>query len=256
MTRHPVLRPGDTLRLGGETRTVAGLDGATVRLADVTGVVTEMPTAGLLADPSLELVTGSRVPIAPQPALERLPAETVDNARWWERHLIEVITGVPPGSPPGTRPRPEYDPARRSLRQRELAKHDELTLAGHRVGLSTVKRRAAACSPAVTRSAPPAPPSSPRSPGSCAARPAPARSGGTGSAWSRTWAAARPAWTATPAWSRSWPPRTRRRPICSRPRTGLAQMDAGCGAGACSTRGAAAVSSWLARYSAIVRSRP
>ena len=209
MTRHPVLRPGDTLRLGGETRTVAGLDGATVRLADVTGVVTEMPTAGLLADPSLELVTGSRVPIAPQPALERLPAETVDNARWWERHLIEVITGVPPGSPPGTRPRPEYDPARRSLRQRELAKHDELTLAGHRVGLSTVKRRAAACSPAVTRSAPPAPPSSPRSPGSCAAGPAPARCGGTGSAWSRPWAAARPAWTATPAWSRSCPPRTR-----------------------------------------------
>jgi hypothetical protein len=239
MTRHPVLRPGDTLRLGGETRTVAGLDGATVRL---------------LADPSLELVTGSRVPVASQPALERLPAETVDNARWWERHLIEVITGVPPGSPPGTRPRPEYDPARRSLRQRELAKHDELTLAGHRVGLSTVKRRAAACSPAVTRSAPPAPPSSPRSPGSCAAGPAPARCGGTGSAWSRPWAAARPAWTATPAWSRSWPPRTRRRPICSRPQQ--AQMDAGCGAGACSTRGAAAVSSWLARYSAIVRSRP
>jgi hypothetical protein len=140
MTRHPVLRPGDTLRLGGQTHTVAGLDGATVRLADVTGAVTEMPTAGLLADPSLELVTGSRVPVAPQPALERLPAETVEAARWWERHLIEVITGVPPDSPPGTRPRPAYDPARRSLRQRELAKHDELALAGHRVGLSTLKR--------------------------------------------------------------------------------------------------------------------
>jgi len=40
------------------------------------------------------------------------------------------------------------------------------------------------------------------------------------------------------------------------PRTGLSQMDAGCGAGACSTCGATAVSSWLARYSAIVRSRP
>jgi putative transposase len=93
MTRHPVLRPGDTLRLGAETRTVVGLDGATVRLADVTGAVTQMPTAGLLADPSLELVTGPRVPIAPQPALERLPAETVETARWWERHLIEVITG-------------------------------------------------------------------------------------------------------------------------------------------------------------------
>ena len=57
-----------------------------------------------------------------------------------ERHLIEVITGVPPGSPPGTGPRPEYDPARQSLRPRELAKHGELTRAGHRVGLSTLKR--------------------------------------------------------------------------------------------------------------------
>ena len=140
MTRHPVLRPGDTLRLGGEIRTVAGLDGATVRLADVTGAVIEVTTAGLLADPGFELVTPSRVPLAPQPVLDHLPAETVETARWWERHLIEVITGVPPDSPPGTRPRPDYDPARRSLRQRELAKHDELTRAGHRVGLSTLKR--------------------------------------------------------------------------------------------------------------------
>jgi putative transposase len=138
--RHPVLRPGDTLRLGGATHMVAGLDGATVRLADVTGAVIEVTTARLLADPSLELVTPSRVPLAPQPVLDRLPAETVGNARWWERHLVEVISGLPPGSPPGTRPRPEYDPARRSLRQRELAKHDELALAGHQVGLSTLKR--------------------------------------------------------------------------------------------------------------------
>ena len=140
MTRHPVLRPGDLLRLGGATHTVAGLDSVTVRLADVTGAVIEVPTAGLLADPSLELVTASRVPMARRPALERLPAGTVEAARWWERHLIEVITGVPPGSPPGTGPRPEYDPARQSLRQRELAKHGELTRAGHRVGLSTLKR--------------------------------------------------------------------------------------------------------------------
>ena len=50
-----------------------------------------------------------------------------------------MITGVPPDSPPGTRP-PGLRPGRRSLRQRELAKHDELTRAGHRVGLSTLKR--------------------------------------------------------------------------------------------------------------------
>jgi hypothetical protein len=114
MARHPVLRPGDTVRLGGETHTVAALDGATVRLAGITGAVTEIPTARLLSDPGLELVTPSRVPMAPQPVLERLPEETVEQARWWERHLMEVITGVPPDSPPGTVPRPAYDPARRS----------------------------------------------------------------------------------------------------------------------------------------------
>jgi hypothetical protein len=47
MTRHPVLRPGDTLRLGGAMHTVAGLDRATVLLADVTGAVIEVTTAGL-----------------------------------------------------------------------------------------------------------------------------------------------------------------------------------------------------------------
>ena len=140
MVRYPVLRLGDTLRLASETHTVAALDSATVRLADVTGALIEIPTAVLLSDPGLELVTVSRVPMAPQPVLDRLPAETVEIARWWERHLIEVITGVPPDSPPGTVPRPAYDPARRSLRQRELAKHEELTAAGHRVGLSTLKR--------------------------------------------------------------------------------------------------------------------
>jgi hypothetical protein len=43
--RHPVLHAGDTLRLGGAMYTVAELDSATVRLSDVTGAVTEGPTA-------------------------------------------------------------------------------------------------------------------------------------------------------------------------------------------------------------------
>jgi putative transposase len=51
-----------------------------------------------------------------------------------------VLTGIPPGALPGTAPRPEYDPRRRSLRQRELAKHAELTVAGQKVALSTLKR--------------------------------------------------------------------------------------------------------------------
>ena len=51
--------------------------------------------------------------MAPQPALERLPAETVETARWWERHLIEVITGVPP-----LQPADHGAPARRAAGER------------------------------------------------------------------------------------------------------------------------------------------
>jgi transposase InsO family protein len=140
MTRHPVLRTGDTLRLDGEMHTVAAVDGASVRLADVTGTARVVPTAELLTEPGLELVTTSRVPMAPQACLDRLPPEALEAARWWERHLHEVITGLPPQSPSGTYPRPEYDPEQRSLRQRELAKHAELTENGHDVGVSTLKR--------------------------------------------------------------------------------------------------------------------
>ena len=83
---------------------MAGLDSATVRLADVTGAVTEVPTAGLLADPGLELVTASRVPMAPQPALDRLPAETVETRALVgaapDRGDHRGAAGQPAGHPP------------------------------------------------------------------------------------------------------------------------------------------------------------
>ena len=44
---------------------------------------------------------------------------------------MEVLTGLPPDALPGTAPRPEYDPRRCSLRQRELAKHAALTSRDH-----------------------------------------------------------------------------------------------------------------------------
>lgn len=74
----------------------------------------------------------------------------MEQARWWERHLLEVITGrvvlsgdevVPSGSDEQDRgPRWEHDPARRTLRQRELAKVAELAAAGHQVRLRTLQR--------------------------------------------------------------------------------------------------------------------
>jgi len=140
MTGVPLLGVGDQIRLDGRVRTIVGLDGPSVRLVDVTGAAEVMLRGQVLADPSFELVTAARISLPPLAELERLPTEIRIKAEWWEQHVVEVLTGVPPGARAHSTPRAEYDPARRSLRQRELAKHAALTAAGHQVGLSTLKR--------------------------------------------------------------------------------------------------------------------
>jgi putative transposase len=137
----PVLAPGDEIRLGGQAYRVVALDGTSAQLADVTGSVTLMLIGRLLADPGFELVAPHRRVLPAASGLEFLPEEARASAQWWEQHLVEVLTGLPPEAVPGgTAPRPEYDPKSRSLRQRELAKHAELTAAGHEVALSTLQR--------------------------------------------------------------------------------------------------------------------
>lgn len=136
----PVLAPGDEIRLGGQVYRVVALDGSSARLADVTGSVTVMLTGHLLADPGFELVAPHHRVLPAVSGLEFLPEGARASAAWWEQHLVEVLTGLPPEAVPGRVPRPEYDPKSRSLRQRELAKHVELTAAGHEVALSTLQR--------------------------------------------------------------------------------------------------------------------
>lgn len=75
----------------------------------------------------------------PHGLLEALPEDVVCAARGWERHLIEVQTGVPPDAPPGAIPPPEYDLAR-PLAAREQAKAAELTAAGVKASARTVRR--------------------------------------------------------------------------------------------------------------------
>ena len=136
----PVLAPGDEIRLSGQTWRVVALDGTSARLVDVTGAAMVMLTGQLLADPGFELVASQRRVLPAVSGLDDLPGEVRASARWWEQHLAEVVTGIPPDALPGTAPQPEYDPRHRSLRQRELAKHAELTAAGHEVALSTLQR--------------------------------------------------------------------------------------------------------------------
>jgi len=85
------------------------------------------------------LVNARPRPLPPAGVLDRLPEPVVQQALWWEHHILEVLHGLPPDTPPGAVARPDYDPRRRSLTSREQAKAAELTAAGHQVTASTVK---------------------------------------------------------------------------------------------------------------------
>lgn len=139
--RTGVVREGDEIRLSSGVFTVATLSGGAARLVDAVGQHMLMPLPELLADPALELVSGSRPSLCSEEALAGLPEAAVERARWWERHILEILTGRPPDTAPGTRPRLEFDPAKRSLRQRELAKLAELQAQGHEVSRNALQRR-------------------------------------------------------------------------------------------------------------------
>jgi Mu transposase, C-terminal len=136
------LRIGDRVRFSGSVRTVIGLSGTVVRLADPGGAVTEVRLAELVAAGDFERV--GVPPPGPLPSaspLDGLPDAAVAEALWWERHIVEVLRGIPPDAPPGTSPRPEYDPQLVSLTRREQAKAAELRAAGRPVTASAVKQR-------------------------------------------------------------------------------------------------------------------
>lgn len=139
--RGGVIRVGDEIRIGSRVFTVASLSGGSVRLVDAVGERTMVPLSTVLADPALEVLAGSRPVLWSAEALEGVPDEVADRARWWEQHIVEVLTGRRPNSAPAQPPRQEFDPAVRSLRQRELAKFAELQGAGHNLTLITLQRQ-------------------------------------------------------------------------------------------------------------------
>ncbi len=141
VSRPPVLRIGDEIRLGGQVHVVDGLSDGQVRLVGVAGTATLVSLARLLTDPTFALVCAPpTAPLPPAGLLAGLPEEIVEQARWWERHIVEVLTGLPAGAEKGTAGRPEFDPETRTLRQRELAKVTELTGLGEQVSFKTLQR--------------------------------------------------------------------------------------------------------------------
>lgn len=133
---------GDRILAGGIPNVVVSVSGMHVRLAGDDGTVQTVAAADL-ADSARFAIGSPKPPRGPRPdtGLEGLPAAAVEEASWWEAHIAEVVYGLRPDAPAGTRPRPQYDPEHTSLTEREKAKAAELSAAGKPVPASTVKHR-------------------------------------------------------------------------------------------------------------------
>jgi hypothetical protein len=134
---------GDRVRVVCQPHLMIGVSGTLVRMADPGGNVIAVTVAELLGEDRFEVADG---PLACRAAvlrgaLEALPPQAAERAAWWERHIAEVVYGVAPDAPAGTRPRPGFDPAVTTMTGREHAKAAELAAAGHRVTAWMVKRR-------------------------------------------------------------------------------------------------------------------
>ena len=131
-----VLRPGDWVSFDGGEHQVLAFAGTSVRLRAQDGGEQVVLASYLMAAPDFAVTGGDPVPAVESfGLLDSLPGEVLAAARAWERHVVEVETGLAPDAEPGTEPRPGYDPQARTLAQRTEAKAAELS-----VGVRTVNR--------------------------------------------------------------------------------------------------------------------
>jgi len=139
LMRAAVLRPGDWVRYDGADHQVIALAGTSVRLRSDVGAESVVLVAYLMASPEFAVIDGAPTPsVEPFGLMDGLPVKALEQAREWERHIVEVETGLPPGALPGATPRAGFDPASTTIAERDQAKAAELG-----VSLRTVKTRRA-----------------------------------------------------------------------------------------------------------------
>lgn len=144
MDRHslPVLRVGDWVSYDDSDHQVVALTGTAVRLRSSHAVESVVLASHLMAAPGFAVLGTEPLPgLEPFGLLDSLPAPVLAAAKEWEHHVVEVTTGLPPGTAPGTVSRAGYDPALHSLAERDAAKAAELgvsvrTLQGRRARYS------------------------------------------------------------------------------------------------------------------------
>ena len=85
---------GDRVRFGGRDQVVIGVSGPAVCLADTGGTVVTVSVSGLLAAEDFTVLDARPRPGMPAVSvLDGLPGEAVQEALWWQRHIVEVMRG-------------------------------------------------------------------------------------------------------------------------------------------------------------------
>lgn len=136
----PRLGVGDRVRFDGRAWVVSGFGRGGVQLTDSLGDLTWLTVPQLVLAGDFDVLEGG--PRSPSVLVLPATKKMLEVARWWERHITEVITGLPPGADDRAAPRPEFDPTVRSLEEREAAKAAELAAEGvSGASARTVRRR-------------------------------------------------------------------------------------------------------------------
>ncbi|MFH8805596.1 hypothetical protein ACH4F6_39715 [Streptomyces sp. NPDC017936] len=135
-----VVEVGARLRSDGRVWTLAVPEGPRATPVTDEGASAVVLLPYLFADPSFD-VEGGPAPgkVPPFGLLEALPEQVRERALASQRPVREVETGFPDADGQGA-PRERFDPATRSLAQRERAKAEELTAAGWAARAATVRR--------------------------------------------------------------------------------------------------------------------
>ncbi|MFD8098604.1 Mu transposase C-terminal domain-containing protein [Nocardia fluminea] len=136
-----IVRVGDRVVFDDDEYEVAAITGSVLRLVNADGIATAVSLLHLVSSTGFRVVGGAskspRVRLSLH-NLDDVAPEAAERARLWERHLIELETGVMPGSV-DSKPRPQYCPSR-PLSEREAAKAAELATLGLNVSARTVRR--------------------------------------------------------------------------------------------------------------------
>ena len=141
LTPRGALRIGDRVRFDGGVNQVVGIEGTTVRLVPEDGLPWLAAVGHLMAAADFEIMGREDGPVIPPIALlGAVPEPVAERARFWESHILEVLTGLPGDAPEEVVPRPDFDPQLHGLAEREAAKAAELAAAGEPGSVRTLRR--------------------------------------------------------------------------------------------------------------------